>query len=137
VAGLGYLPVTTRLTGDKRVAEVIGQSIADGAPFTGYEIHAGRTSPLASVRPLLRLADGQIDGTVTTDGRIAGCYIHRLFDHPAQRAAWLGRMGAMSDGVFQSERIDQALDELAEHLAHHVDVDRVLAIAKTEVRSGA
>jgi adenosylcobyric acid synthase len=131
VAGLGYLPVATRLTPDKRVVNVMGTSIADNAPFAGYEIHSGRTEALSAIQPLLRLADGQTDGCITADGRIAGCYIHRLFDHPAQRAAWLRRIGSASDGVFQSERVESALDELAEALAIHIDIEQLLAIART------
>ncbi len=129
VAGLGYLPVTTRLTPDKRVVEVTGRSIADDAPFTGYEIHAGRTEATAPIQPLLRLSDGQADGCISPDGRIAGCYIHRLFDHPAQRAVWLARIGAASDGVVQAARVDKALDELAAALETCLDVPALGAIA--------
>ncbi len=131
--GLGYLPVTTRLTQDKRVTEVTGTSLADAAPFTGYEIHAGRTEPTGPAQPLLRLAGGQDDGCISADGRIAGCYIHRLFDHPAQRAAWLARIGASSDGVVQSERVDRAMDALANQLAAHLDIERLLSIAKAGI----
>ena len=130
VSGLGYLPVVTRLTGDKRVVEVTGTSIRDGQPFAGYEIHVGQTRALRPVQPLLRLASGENDGAVSADGRIAGCYIHRLFDHPAQRGAWLARLGAQSDGVAQDHRVDQALDALAAALEEHVDVDRLLGIAE-------
>ena len=130
VSGLGYLPVVTRLTGDKRMVEVTGTSIRDGQPFAGYEIHVGQTRALGPVQPLLRLASGENDGAVSADGRIAGCYIHRLFDHPAQRGAWLARLGAQSDGVAQDHRVDQALDALAAALEEHVDVDRLLGIAE-------
>ena len=82
------------------------------------------------MQPLLRLASGENDGAVSADGRIAGCYIHRLFDHPAQRGAWLARLGAQSDGVAQDHRVDQALDALAAALEEHVDVDRLLGIAE-------
>jgi len=129
VAGLGYLPVATRLTGDKRVVDVTGTSLRDGAAFAGYEIHVGQTRALGPVQPLLRLADGAEDGVISADGQIAGCYIHRLFDHPAQRGAWLARLGAESDGVAQEHRVDQALDALAAGLEQHVDIDRLLAIA--------
>jgi adenosylcobyric acid synthase len=131
IAGLGYLPVTTRLTQDKRVVETSGHSIADGAPFTGYEIHAGRTAATGPDRPLLRLAGGEVDGYISADGLIAGCYIHRLFDAPAQRGAWLARIGATSNGVLQSDRVDQALDELAAGLAAHLDIEALLNIART------
>ena len=129
VSGLGYLPVTTRLTGDKRVVDVTGTSLREGAAFAGYEIHVGRTSALASVQPLLRLADSTHDGVVSADGRIAGCYIHRLFDHPAQRSAWLARLGVQCDGVAQEHRVDQALDAVAAGLEQHVDIARLLDIA--------
>ena len=130
VAGLGYLPVTTRLTADKRVVNVTGTSLRDDQPFTGYEIHVGQTRALPQVQPLLRLDSGEHDGAVSPDGRIAGCYIHRLFDHPAQRGAWLARLGAQGDGVAQQHRVDQALDSLAASLEDYVDIDRLLAIAR-------
>lgn len=129
VAGLGYLPVATRLTGDKRVVDVTGTSLSDGQPFAGYEIHVGQTRALGPVVPLLRLDSGEEDGAITADGRVAGCYIHRLFDHPAQRGAWLARLGGQSDGIAQSHRVDQALDALASGLEEHADIDRLLAIA--------
>lgn len=129
VEALGYLPVITRLTGNKRVVDVTGISLRDHQPFAGYEIHIGQTTPLGDVQPLLRLASGEHDGSVSRNGRIAGCYIHRLFYHPAQRGVWLSRLGAPSDGIAQDHRVDQALDALAAALEDHVDVDRLLAIA--------
>lgn len=129
VAGLGYLPVETRLTGDKRLTATDGVSSADGVPFSGYEIHVGRTTLGTGASPLLRLAGGGTDGAVSRDGRIAGCYIHGLFDHPAQRGAWLARLGATSDGVAQCLRIDAALDAIATVLEHNVYIADMLAIA--------
>jgi adenosylcobyric acid synthase len=129
VAGPGLLPVTTRLTGDKRVIDVTGTSIRDDRPFAGYEIHVGLTRALSPVQPSLRLADGVLDGAVSPDGKIAGCYMHRLFDHLARRGAWLARPGAKSDGISREDRVDQALDALATGLEAHVDTDQLLAIA--------
>ena len=129
VAGLGYLPATTQITGDKRVQRVSGVELATNAPFEGYEIHSGRT--LASgLAPLLRFADGTSDGAISASGRISGCYVHGLFDRAEQRAAWLARFGATSDGVHQSARVDAALDELATALERSLDVDHVLDIAR-------
>ncbi len=125
VRGLGHLPVATTLTGDKRLTEVGGMSIADGVPFRGYEIHVGRSVAGPGTAPLLRFADGSMDGAVSADGRVAGCYVHGLFDRPEQRAAWFGT----SDGIDQAHRVDAALDELAGELASHVDIDALLTIA--------
>ncbi|WP_439534004.1 cobyric acid synthase [Polymorphobacter sp.] len=131
VDGLGYLPVDTSLTGDKRLTATSGISLADGHAFAGYEIHAGRTIAATGTVPLLRMADGSLDGAVTADGRVAGCYIHGLFNDAAQRAGWLARLGAVSDGVDQGQRVDAALDRLAEALAGCVDTEALLAIAGT------
>lgn len=127
VAGLGHLPVTTRLSPHKRLADVTGVSLADGAALRGYEIHCGVSESAAP--PLLRLADGRSDGGVSACGRIAGCYVHGLFDHPAQRAAWLARIGSQSQGGDHASRIDAALDELAAALEQHLDVPELMRIA--------
>jgi adenosylcobyric acid synthase len=127
VAGLGHLPVTTRLSQHKRLADVTGVSLADGAALRGYEIHCGVSESAAP--PLLQLADGRSDGGVSACGRIAGCYVHGLFDHPAQRAAWLSRIGSQSQGGDHGSRIDAALDELAAALEQHLDVPELMRIA--------
>src|SRR5262249_59752347 len=89
VEGLGLLDIETVLTGEKQLNEVSGVSVADGTPFGGYEMHIGRTGGPDCERPLLAFADGRRDGTVSVDGRIAGCYVHGLFADDLQRAAWL------------------------------------------------
>jgi adenosylcobyric acid synthase len=130
VAGLGYLPIVTTLTGDKRVTRTRGVEVLSHAPFEGYEIHVGRTTITdPNMRPLLRFADGTLDGVISADARVAGCYVHGLFDRAEQRAVWLERVGVMSDGVDQSARVDEALDEIAGALERVVDVERLLAIA--------
>jgi adenosylcobyric acid synthase len=131
VAGLRHLPVVTQLAGEKRVTGTHGVDVATGAAFEGYEIHVGRTVADESVAPLLRFADGTLDGVISADGRIAGCYVHGLFNRAEQRAAWLARLGVSSDGTDQSVRVDAALDELAGELERVVDIDRLLAIAET------
>jgi adenosylcobyric acid synthase len=125
VAGLGLLPVDTVLGTDKTLRNVSGTSIADGAPFTGYEIHVGITSGESA--PLLQMADGRFEGSVSADGRIAGCHIHGLFARAEQRQYWLG--GA-SNGIDHDAAVDAALDELAAELEKVVAIDRLIAVAK-------
>ena len=69
VEGLGLLPVDTVLIPAKRLADVSGISLADGAAFVGYEIHAGRTAADPFAPPLLRFNGGSVDGT--SAGRVA------------------------------------------------------------------
>jgi adenosylcobyric acid synthase len=125
VQGLGLLPVDTILGADKTLRTVSGTSVTDGAPFTGYEIHVGTTC--GNARPMLRLADGRSEGALSSDGRIAGCYIHGLFARAEQRQYWLG--GA-SNGIHHDDAVDAALDELAAELDKVIAVDRLIAIAK-------
>jgi adenosylcobyric acid synthase len=130
VPGLGLLAVDTVMTPDKRLAAVTGTSLPDGVPFAGYEMHIGATEGPDAARPLLRLADGRLDGAVSADGRVAGTYVHGLFAQDAQRAAWLARLGTASGGAGYEAGVEAALDGLARHIAAHVDCDRLLALAR-------
>jgi adenosylcobyric acid synthase len=124
--GLGYLPVATRLTGDKRLSPVAGR--AAGAPFRGYEMHMGETTGAA--RPFATFDDGRVDGAISADGRVYGCYVHGLFADDRQRAALLARFGAASDGASYEDGQEAALDAIAAHMEAHVDLDRLLTIAR-------
>lgn len=130
VPGLGLLPIHTILDDDKRVADVTGVSIKDEVPFQGYEIHCGQTKLEEHAEALLRLDGGRMDGAVSRDGRVAGCYIHRLFDHPEQRAKWLNLLQVTSDGMEQGQRVEDALNRVAEELEKCLDLDAVLQIAR-------
>ena len=129
IPGLGLLPIHTTLDNDKRVTDTTGMSLEDGIPFHGYEIHCGKTQLKENAVPLLRLENGETDGALSADGHVAGCYIHRLFDHPAQRAKWLGLLQAPSDGIEQGQRVENALDQVAEELERCLDLDAILYIA--------
>ena len=123
--GLGLLDVETVLTGDKTLTEVTGTS-ADGAPFRGYEMHVGRTEGPDCARPLLTFADGRPDGAVSPDGLVSATYVHGLFADDHQRAAWLGGSAA---GINYEAEVERVLDALAEPLARHIDLDRLLSLA--------
>jgi adenosylcobyric acid synthase len=129
VPGLGLLAVETKLAADKTLREVEGVSVANGAPFRGYEIHVGKTNGPDCARPLLRFADGRADGAVSADGRVAGAYVHGLFTDDRQRAEWLKTLGAPSDLAYETT-VEKTLDALAEHLSAHLDLDAMLAAAR-------
>src|SRR5580658_67290 len=128
VEGLGLVDVATTLSGGKRLEPVRGVS-NDGAPFTGYEMHMGITEGPDRARPFARLADGSAEGAVSADGRIIGTYVHGLFADDGQRAAWLSRFGGTATIAYDS-LVENTLDALAAHLAAHLDLDRLLKLAK-------
>jgi adenosylcobyric acid synthase len=122
VPGLGLLDVATRLTGDKRLVAVSGETLADAMPFSGYEMHVGVTEGPDLQRPVLRFADGSVDGALSADGRVAGCYVHGLFGDNGQRAAWLKRLGGDGSALNYEAVVEETLDAFAGHLAAHLDM---------------
>ena len=128
VEGLGLLDVVTTLSAEKRLEPVRGAT-TDGAPFAGYEMHMGVTAGPDRARPFARLEDGSAEGAVSPDGRVIGTYVHGLFADDRQRAAWLARFGGTANVTYDA-LVDATLDDLAAHLAAHLDLDRLLTLAK-------
>ena len=126
--GLGLLDVETTLADDKRLEQVEGTSF-DDAPLSGYEMHMGVTEGPDCARPFACVAGGASEGAMSRDGSVIGTYLHGLFADDRQRAAWLDRLGAVS-AIAYDPLIDETLDKLAGHLEAHVDIDRLLRLAR-------
>src|SRR5580704_17732391 len=129
VEGLGLLDVQTTLSSDKRLEPVSGTT-GDGVSFSGYEMHMGVTEGQDRARPFARFADGSPEGAISADGRVVGTYIHGLFANDRQRAAWLQRFGAGAPNIAYENLVERTLDSLAMHLAAHIDLDRLLRLAR-------
>jgi adenosylcobyric acid synthase len=129
VEGLGLLDVETVLTGEKTLREVEGECLANAKPFRGYEMHVGRTAGPDCARPLLRFADGRLDGATSPTGLIAGAYVHGLFADDRQRAASLGLLGGGSEVAYEAT-VERTLDGLADHCTTHLDLDAILRLAR-------
>ena len=129
VEGLRLLDVVTVLNGEKALRQVEGACLINGAPFHGYEMHVGETRGADCARPLLRFGDGRLDGAISTDGGIAGAYVHGLFADDRQRAAWLALLGATT-GINYEVTVERTLDNLADHCEAHLDCDALLAAAR-------
>jgi adenosylcobyric acid synthase len=130
VEGLGFLDVETVLGGEKALRDVNGCCVERGAPFAGYEMHMGLTSGPDCGKPALHFADGRVDGAISANGRVTGCYVHGLFSNDRQRTAWLERLGAAPSGLAYEAEVDSVLDQLAEHLERHIDCDALLSLAR-------
>ncbi len=128
-AGLGLLDIETTLANEKRLEKIEGTS-SDGTPFTGYEMHMGLTAGPDCARPFARLADGNAEGAMSASGRVIGTYIHGLFADDRQRAAWLARFAPGGTAIAYDALVDDTLDTLAAHLAAHIDIDRLLSLAR-------
>jgi adenosylcobyric acid synthase len=134
VDGLGLLDVATVLAGDKALVEVTGKEIASGLKVRGFEMHIGRTTGADTARPMLDL-DGRPDGAISADGRVMGTYLHGIFADDAFRHDFLNRLRARSaSGVAYEALVERVLDELADHLERHVDLERILDLASRRAR---
>lgn len=127
VEGLGLLDVETVLAPEKVTRDVRGEAM--GAELTGYEIHLGETKGPDTRRPFAQL-QGEADGATSSDGRVAGTYLHGLFASDAFRRAYLRHLGAEGAGASYGETVENVLDGLAAHLAAHLDLDHLLRLAR-------
>jgi adenosylcobyric acid synthase len=110
-----------------------GAGAAGIAAFAGYEMHVGSTTGAGATRPFLRFCDGSLDGAVSVDGRIAGCYVHGLFAETQARAALVSAIGAAPSQDDHNARVDAALDEIAGELERCLDIPALAAIAGLRV----
>jgi adenosylcobyric acid synthase len=129
VAGLALLDVDTVLTAGKTTIAVEGADCRTGAAFCGYEIHLGETAGADTVRPFAQTGS-KPDGAVSADGRVTGTYIHGVFAGDDFRKGFLERFGVSASNAY-GEGIERALDGLADHLEGHLDIDAIMAIART------
>ncbi len=132
--GLGLLDLETEIGGDKRLIDLAATDGISGCPVQGYEMHMGRTTGPGLQQPWLRLAnaDGssRAEGAVGHQGRVMGGYLHGIFSGDAFRAHWLQQMGARAAQLDFHARIEQALDDLADHIEANLDLDALLQLAR-------
>jgi adenosylcobyric acid synthase len=142
--GLGLFGFETVLGPEKRLARTEG-TVAPGLPgiwgalggaqVEGYEIHAGRTDPSAA-RPLLQLGP-YTDGAVSADARVAGTYLHGIFEQREPRhrllQALAGRRGF--DWSPATRPAADAYDRLADTLEASLQLNVIESLATTKENS--
>jgi adenosylcobyric acid synthase len=127
--GLGLLDVETVMEPEKTVRTVNARSVPFDLPLQGYEIHLGHTAGPDCARPVA-IADGIADGAISPDGKVLGTYIHGLFAADAFRAKFLESLGVKGGKIDYRADVEQALDEIAAALEHHLDCDAIFALAR-------
>ena len=135
--GLGLLPVTTTMSGEKITRQASFSFASDKHGLTrnmrGYEIHMGQTQPFGSAlpSPLLHLSDGRKDGYIA-DNKCMGTYVHGILDNASfvdfllqPFAEKLSQTNASFD--YQAFK-EKQYDKLADHVRQHVDIERIYQI---------
>ena len=125
--GLGLLPVSTVMSGEKRTRQV---SCEYG---TGYEIHMGETRPYgdAVARPLAHLNDGTEDGYVVSE-KCMGTYLHGILDNTTfvdlLLRPYTEKIRQKTVSFNYAMYKEQQYNRLADHVRHHVDMERIYSI---------
>ena len=130
VEGLGLLDVETVLTGDKTLTNVEARHLGSGEALAGYEMHLGRTSGADCERPFSEIA-GRGEGARAPSGLVEGTYLHGIFASDDFRNAYLAGLGApQTEAIAYEAIIEATLDELADHMEAHANLDLLLEIAR-------
>lgn len=135
--GLGLLPITTTMSGQKRTLQVecllaTQQSATSTDVLKGYEIHMGTTTPLDVPSPLLHLSDGRDDG-YQADEKCMGTYVHGILDNQPfidyLLQPYAEKLQHAESFDYQAYK-QQQYDLLAQHVRKYVDVSTVYSILK-------
>jgi len=134
-AGLGLLPTTTRMSGEKVVRPVVGRVLARpgllaraaGAEVRGYEIHAGCTTADAGALSLRAGEAEWEDGATSDDGWVVGTHVHGLLDAEAVRRPLLAAVAARRGRAWTPgppvPGVDAELDRLANAVSAALDMN--------------
>ena len=131
--GLGLLPTTTTMSGEKVTRQVRFRIHESGVEGRGYEIHMGETRPFGDgpSSPLCHLDDGRDDGCRVSQ-KCMGTYVHGILDNASFVDYLLQPFADVLDS--RSKPFDyaafkqQQYDLLADHVRQHVDMERLYRI---------
>ncbi len=132
---LGLLDVYTVLTPVKELAQVRGSTLhplpfaKPGTRISGYEIHAGRTTPAQTPAIAITFRRDtpvlEMDGAISPNGLVFGSYVHGIFDEEPFRnqfIQWLlGRRG-LSEQPPSSPAERDPFDALTDLVEQHIDM---------------
>ena len=127
--GLGMLPMTTVLEGDKRLVrkDYHGMNEFKGLKFNAYEIHLGLSGFGGNLPESLVLEDPKL-GVLDSSSRLVGTYLHGLLESPKivqKLLFWVsGKHFEIPESFNKARELE--LDELAEFLEEHCEVDQIL-----------
>lgn len=148
--GLGLLPVSTRMMGEKVTRQVrfllneklkmknkelgCASMLHDNSSFMqGYEIHMGTTVPTAeaTASPLNILENGQTDGYFV-DSTCMGTYIHGILDNPEfidfLLKPFADKLSETAETFDYQTFKEEQYDKLADHVRSHVDMSLIYQI---------
>lgn len=134
--GLGLLPVSTKMTGEKttRQSRFTIAPANDKELLLGYEIHMGETiSNGEEIRPLAIMEDGKPEGCFV-NSKCMGCYLHGILDNPRFTDFLLEPFKGKTESNAKTEDYaafkQRQYDLLADHLRKHLDLNLLYSIIR-------
>lgn len=129
--GLGLLPVSTQIEGEKLTRQVRFSFLDTGEECEGYEIHMGTTIPTdnAPVSPVNQIGGDKKDGYFVSSNCF-GTYIHGILDNQVVIDYLLAPYAdKLSDEPFDYKTFkDEQYNKLADHVRSHVNMELVYEI---------
>lgn len=138
--GMGLLAARTTFAGQKCRTQVTGRVLESSgifaglkdAPFTGYEIHMGRTD--SQLPPFAALTGGKAPTDGLFSGNIWGSYVHGIFDDGEFTARFLNCL-LRAKGLDETAKAvdwaaykEQQYDILAENVRKALDMEEIYRI---------
>ena len=132
IEGLGFFSIETSFLPEKATyqvnAQVMGQTAwlanLSARELQGYEIHMGRTDS-RSTWLKINTRNGMdceiLDGSITADGKVWGCYLHGLFGNTTFRHEWLTSLGWIPRGQSFAAQVVDPLETSLTYLADEVE----------------
>lgn len=119
--GLAYFDFSTEMQPEKIIREKQATELLTGHSVKGYEIHLGRTKGASLQKPFLRYDNGDIDGAISQNGRVLGCYLHGLLGNDHFRHDFLKRLSPHFNSTLSyQQKTNQILDDWAIHLQQYL-----------------
>ncbi|MDP3815788.1 cobyric acid synthase [Pseudomonas sp.] len=125
-AGFGLLEFSTTLEAEKQLRTVRGRLCLEGAPVSGYEIHAGVSSGAGLEAAAVQLDDGRCDGAISADGQVLGTYLHGLFETSEACGALLRWAGLREVQTVDYHALrERDIERLADLVEQHLDTAKL------------
>ncbi len=129
--GLGLLPVSTKMLGEKVTRQVKFTFRNEPGECSGYEIHMGITTPVSESEPSVvnHLQDGTVDGFYINE-KCFGTYIHGVLDNSVVIDHLLMPYHSkLTEKPFDYHSFkEEQYNLLADHVRAHVDMDLMYKI---------
>jgi adenosylcobyric acid synthase len=126
IPGLGILPVTTILQGEKTTLQRQFKFRESTENCTGYEIHMGESYFTKEQSPVAIMSDGRKDGYYESN-KVWGSYLHGILDNGAVIEDLLAPYAAGISAKpfdFQSFK-ERQYDKLADLIRENIDMELI------------